>query len=597
LFSAPLFVYGNWSAYDELSDGIELTEELAMRQLGEMLRMRERGVRFDAYLMDAFWFATDGGYREWRRPHWPDGPDRWLEACRENEILPGLWFTVNTLCHLDPAPKWRDSVDAKGWGMCLFEGGFLQDFLEILNYWFERGIRLFKFDFAELSALPAGLEGSLSAAEARARNLAALRAMLSEFRARHPDAILLAFNGFDESECMDRTNRPLQRYIDPAWLELFDSIYSGDPRPADLPEVDFWRSVDLYADHMTRVFEFSGIPLDRIDNCGFMAGPTGTCYWRGKAGWQRMLLLSLARGGRIHVAYGDLSQFSNEDADWWAKAQALYAPSMVSDGTVSWGGLPGKGEIYGWRSLRQDGELFTVVNPALAPTDIALPDAGDWSAVAHDQGFEPVVIGNRLRIGGGQMVVLSRGSAEPVLSVEEGSRAISAKSIFSSENSVRSPLVLGWLLPKMRGDKRGVRLVTTNQPGQYDLRKTPFSSSTVRRAHQASPENVVVQDGFTEFEFGQVGPDALTLIVWQTDAAGQTVRTFPTPERVWIFAVEIQIGSETIVLPSKPDRPVWSGMSWSAFTLPVDMPRGALTVRVRSSHQSPVELGASILLQ
>jgi hypothetical protein len=38
-------------------------------------------------------------------------------------------------------------------------------------------------------------------------------------------------------------------------------------------------------------------------------------------------------------------------------------------------------------------------------------------------------------------------------------------------------------VPKMRGDKRGVRLVTTNQPGQYDLRKTPFSPSTVRPAH------------------------------------------------------------------------------------------------------------------
>jgi hypothetical protein len=32
---------------------------------------------------------------------------------------------------------------------------------------------------------------------------------------------------------------------------------------------------------------------------------------------------------------------------------------------------------------------------------------------------------------------------------------------------------------QMRGDKRGVRLVVTNQPGQYDLRRTQFSSSTV----------------------------------------------------------------------------------------------------------------------
>src|SRR5712691_6536736 len=30
----PIAVYNNWSAYDELSDNIELTEELAMKQLG-----------------------------------------------------------------------------------------------------------------------------------------------------------------------------------------------------------------------------------------------------------------------------------------------------------------------------------------------------------------------------------------------------------------------------------------------------------------------------------------------------------------------------------------------------------------------------------
>jgi vancomycin resistance protein VanW len=39
-----------------------------------------------------------------------------------------------------------------------------------------------------------------------------------------------------------------------------------------------------------------------------------------------------------------------------------------------------------------------------------------------------------------------------------------------------SPLVLGWLLSKKRGDKRGVRLVATDQPGQYDIHKTQFSS-------------------------------------------------------------------------------------------------------------------------
>ena len=31
--TAPIWVYNNWSAYDELSDNVPLTEELAMREL------------------------------------------------------------------------------------------------------------------------------------------------------------------------------------------------------------------------------------------------------------------------------------------------------------------------------------------------------------------------------------------------------------------------------------------------------------------------------------------------------------------------------------------------------------------------------------
>jgi len=43
----PIAVYNNWSAYDELSDDIELTEKLAMKELAEILRLRRAGVRID----------------------------------------------------------------------------------------------------------------------------------------------------------------------------------------------------------------------------------------------------------------------------------------------------------------------------------------------------------------------------------------------------------------------------------------------------------------------------------------------------------------------------------------------------------------------
>src|SRR5258707_5378010 len=86
----PVAVYNNWSAYDELSDNIELTEKLAMKELGEILRLRRAGVRIDYYMMDAFWYSPTGGYFEFRRPQLPRGAEGWLRACRRTNIKPGL---------------------------------------------------------------------------------------------------------------------------------------------------------------------------------------------------------------------------------------------------------------------------------------------------------------------------------------------------------------------------------------------------------------------------------------------------------------------------------------------------------------------------
>ena len=59
----PVWVYDIWSSYDELSDTVPLTEGLAMRELAETVRLKRLGVQIDYYLMDAFWYARDGGYR------------------------------------------------------------------------------------------------------------------------------------------------------------------------------------------------------------------------------------------------------------------------------------------------------------------------------------------------------------------------------------------------------------------------------------------------------------------------------------------------------------------------------------------------------
>ena len=401
--SNRLTIYGNWSAYDELSDGIELTEELAMRQFDEMLRLRANGVQIDGYLMDAFWFSPEGGYRTWRVPNWPNGPDRWLDACRTHGIIPGLWFTANTLCHLILPATWADSADENQWGLCCFHGGFMDDFVEVLDLWYSRGIRIFKLDFADFGAAPPHLKSQLSPEEIRDRNQQTFRSALLRFRSTHPEAVFMAFNGFERLEYMDRTDRPLEQVIDLHWLDVFDSIYSGDPRPADIPAFPFWRAVDIYGDHTTRVLEHSGVPLRRIDNCGFMAGPTGTCYWRGAAMWKGMFLLTYLRGGDLTVLYGDLALITEEDAKWMAQAQALLEPVLSTSETTSFGGLPGLGEPYGWNC---GDELIVVVNPSPTTTGVQIPD-GPWHIAFSDSGFQPMVRSGFVELGPFQMALLT----------------------------------------------------------------------------------------------------------------------------------------------------------------------------------------------
>jgi hypothetical protein len=381
----PLYVYDNWSAYDELSDNVPLTEELAMQQFKEVLRLKSCGVKMDAYLMDAFWYSPDGEYIAWRNDRWPNGPDAWLAACKENGLLPGLWFPANTLFHLELPEAWRSSLASNRWGFCLFSGGFWKGFLEKLDYWYGRGVRVFKFDFADFGAVPMGLEISLLPSEIRARNIAAYRSGLLEFKAAHPECVLLAYNGFEEAEFMNRTDHPFRRVIDPAWLEVFDTIYCGDPRPADTPLPFFWRTLDAYADHMVGFLNMTGLRLDQIDNCAFMIGRTGTCYRRGNADWKTTLLLSLARGGKVHMTLGNLEALTDDDARWFARAQALYEDEKPKLGN-------------GYRSEN----VLTRINSTLRAETYSLPP--EFKHLIYSDGFVKIEPG-KATLGVGAVAV------------------------------------------------------------------------------------------------------------------------------------------------------------------------------------------------
>jgi hypothetical protein len=406
----PVFVYNNWSAYDELSDNVAQTELLALRELDEMIRLKRNGVQLDYYVMDAFWFDKTGGYRTWNKQHWPEGPGKWLAGCKENNILPGMWFSTNLIAShsgnfLEVIDAWKDSRATDPNILCLFEGGYLDHLAGSLQLWYDKGVRLFKFDFAYFEAVTPASKDKYSPEQVQEKNKLAFIGMLQKFRYKNPDVVITGYNGFGGH--MEDTFTPFEKDINPRWLEAFDTVYCGDPRFSDVPMLNIWRSADNYSDHQVRRFEFAGLPLRRIDNCAFMIGKTGTCYYRGVHAWKGMLILELARGGWMNVYHGNLELLKDPDAKWFAKTQSLYHELQKLDRFRTFGEIPGSGKPYGFRAEGTAGVVCTVVNPSQEIALIDLPVIAKTSAVLYaDGGYRPVLRGSQLSLGPEQLAVI-----------------------------------------------------------------------------------------------------------------------------------------------------------------------------------------------
>jgi len=412
----PLSVYLSWAAHDEISDVVPLTEELAMREFDALLKMRKQGVQFDCYILDAFWYDKNGGYREFKKEGWPNGPDRWIKSCIDNNIKPGLWLSVSvTGWNPNPwmitKPEWKNSAGGQlNQAFSMHTGGYLPYFIETMQQWFNKGIRVFKFDFAEFDAGTSADFKLFTKQEIIRKNEEAFIDALKLFRLKNPDVIFLAYNGFGGENKTTSVN--FSKTVELKWLDVFESLYCGDPRPADVPCMNFWRSKDIYSDHMVFQYLFNGIPLSRIDNCGFMVGNTGTCYFRKKQAWKGMLILSAARGGLMNTYYGNLELFTDTEARWFAKTQQLFFGLQEFGRFETFGAIPGSAKPYGFIALNQNGALYTVVNPSQTIQTFELPIKGfnNYSLLFTDAGFKPKFLENKITLGPEQMALVGSGS-------------------------------------------------------------------------------------------------------------------------------------------------------------------------------------------
>lgn len=549
----PVFVYNNWSAYDELSDKVVQTEALAMGELQEILRLRQQGVQIDYYVMDAFWFDKPGGYRVWHREHWPHGPDGWLKACRDNHIKPGMWFSTNLIAthdgrFLEPVSEWKDSVATDPNILSLFEGGYLAYLADTLQLWYDKGVRLFKFDFAYFEAVTAASKDKLSPEEIKEKNKTAFMQMLQRFRARNPDVLITGYNGFGGD--MENTYMPFRKTVDPRWLDTFDTLYCGDPRFSDVPMMNIWRSQDNYSDHMVRQFEFNGLPLRRIDNCAFMIGKTGTCYYRADHAWKGMLLLELARGGWMNVYHGNLELLSDEDARWFARVQRLYHSMQQADGISSFGAIPGSGQPYGFKAANRGGMLFTVVNPSQEIAAITLPKIERGARVLYaDSGFRPIVENDRLTLGSEQLVVVGTGAYADA----------------------------GYLL----GTDPTVRIPLTQQRLDVDFKAAGRDTiSGVAHPLQGKDIRIILQ---------QFGPDGFPYRSW--GGAPPNGKKMDT-----LISIDVHQKDRALPLYIEYDKMIWSGLSWAAGELRQGSFDPALPVEItcHTAEQQPLRLEARV---
>lgn len=414
---------------------------------------------------------------------------------------------------------------------------------------------MFKFDFANLTIATLAMAQQLTKREIVSRNCDALRRALVQFREKNPEVILAAFNGFGGETENEGTSAPVRTELDLRWLQAFDSLYCGDPRLSDVPCMNFWRSMDLYTDHMVRYFEAAGVPLERIDNTGCMVGVAGTCYGRRTQGFKGMVLLEHARGGWMNVYYGNLELIDDAQARWFAKVQDISLELQSLGRTFSFGNLPGQGGPCGFCSLGERGALYTVVNPSQAVRQVKLPRVQPpQPALAagrvqfRDAGFVPKLSGGSLTLGPEQLAVVGYGEYAD------------AKYDLGVQEDVVIP--------------QNIRRLDT---------------TFVRDGANAVVASLTVPKG-----------DALR-IAFQQSADGKPVRTSrgaPPDGTTLGHILQIQVSQEnrSVLATINYDKALWSGLSWAVAEVKTrDLKTGApITVRCVSLEPRPLDLTATL---
>jgi hypothetical protein len=258
-----------------------------------------------------------------------------------------------------------------------------------------------------------------------------------------------------------------------------------------------------------------------------------------------MLALSLARGGWVNTYHGNLELLDDHKARWFAKVQSLFDHLLINGRFSSFGGVPGKRQIYGFMAEENNGVIYTVVNPCQQERKMELPKAKSGRILFCDSGFKPLFEGNCITLGAEQLAIIGTGCySDP-------------------SNDL--------------GEQEDVVIPTGCRPFLVDFKKeTPKSLvATIDPPHQDNLRIIIQQkdhQGFSKRSKGGHPPDGIKLDK--------------------ILAITAKQTGKEIRVKTNYDKEIWSGLSWAAGEISktdLDLER-PIMIRCSTCEKSEVTL-------
>ncbi len=365
----PLRIYCDWGLHDDLSDDVILTQEMTLDNIKRLKDLRKRsGVRFDYYLMDAFWFENGKPYIDFKGKTFPDGVQPVLDALKDADMKYGLWFDINCIhAHLNELGEYKkyDTLLENG-SLCFACDKIAKLMTDAIKYHIvNHGIKMIKLDFAYFECKNSKHGHSVEYTESKEKSVKNFLRMVKELKRVEPELKILCYNGWTTNLSVIGSVEERTDYaISPFWCEYVDYLYCGDPRPSEIACEKLEDSVLYYTDAMVREFRASSMPFYAIDDHGTMMGHTSTIYKMGKKLFRNGILMDVMRGGGKLNLYGDVAELDEEDLKYLSLVDGVYEDIVRREyGTQFILGDARKGEIYGYAT---DGVLegyAVVVNP------------------------------------------------------------------------------------------------------------------------------------------------------------------------------------------------------------------------------------------